>query len=103
VRGRASEVGILKTIGFTTSQILGIILGEAVLISEAGAVLGLLLAALLCWGVGKLVPAFSTLRIQPVVIAISLALAAAIGLASSLIPALGAAKTAIIEAIRDNG
>jgi len=103
VRERAREVGILKTIGLTTSQILGIILGEAVLISEAGAVLGLLLAALLCWGVGKLVPAFSTLRIQPVVIAISLALAAAIGLASSLIPALGAAKTAIIEAIRDNG
>jgi putative ABC transport system permease protein len=103
VRERAREVGILKTIGFTTSQILGIILGEAVLISEAGAVLGLLLAALLCAGVGKLVPAFQTLRIQPAVIAISLALAAAIGVASSLIPALGAAKTAIIEAIRDNG
>jgi ABC-type antimicrobial peptide transport system permease subunit len=38
-----------------------------------------------------------------VVIAVSLALAAAIGLASSLIPALGAARTAIVEAIRDNG
>jgi putative ABC transport system permease protein len=103
VRERAREVGILKTIGFTTGQILGIVLGEAVLISEAGAVLGLLLAALLCAGVGQAVPSFSNLRIQPVVIAVSLALAAAIGLASSLIPALGAARTAIVEAIRDNG
>ena len=103
VRERAREVGILKTIGFTTRQILGIILGEAVLISEAGAVLGLLLAAMLCAGVGKAVPAFQNLRIQPVIVAISLALAAAIGVASSFIPALGAAKTAIIEDIRDNG
>ncbi len=103
VRERAREVGILKTIGFTTGQILGIILGEAVLISEAGAVLGLLLAALLCVGIGKAVPAFSSLAIQPVVVAISLALAAAIGVASSFVPAFGAAKTAIIEAIRDNG
>ena len=103
VRERAREVGILKTIGFTTGQILGIILGEAVLISEAGAVLGLLLAALLCAGVGKAVPAFQNLSIQPVVVAISLVLAAAIGMVSSFIPALGAAKTAITEAIRDNG
>ncbi len=103
VRERAREVGILKTIGFTTGQILGIILGEAVLISEAGAVLGLLLAALLCGGVGQAVPAFQNLTIQPVIIAISLALAAGIGVASSLIPAFGASRTAIIEAIRDNG
>jgi putative ABC transport system permease protein len=103
VRERAREVGILKTIGFTTGQILGIILSEAVLISEAGAVLGLLLAWLLCAGVGKAIPMFQGLAIQPPVIAISLALAAAIGVASSFVPALGAAKTPIIEAIRDSG
>ncbi len=103
VRERAREVGILKTIGFTTNQILGIILGEAVLISEAGAVLGLLLASGLCAGVGKAVPAFQNLTIQGPVIAISLALAALIGVASSFIPAFGAAKTSIIEAIRDSG
>jgi putative ABC transport system permease protein len=103
VRERAREVGILKTIGFTTSQILGIILGEAVLISEAGAILGLLLAMLLCAGVSKAVPAFGGLRIQPVIVGVSLVLAALIGVASSFVPALGAAKTPIIEAIRDSG
>ena len=103
VRERSREVGILKTIGFTTSQILGIILGEAVLISEAGALLGLLLAALLCAGVTKAVPMFQGLSIQPVIVAVSLVLAAVIGVASSFVPALGAAKTPIIEAIRDSG
>lgn len=103
VRERSREVGILKTIGFTTSQILGIILGEAVLISEAGAVLGLLLAMLLCVGMSKAVPAFQGLSIQPAIVAVSLALAAAIGVASSFVPALTAAKTPIIEAIRDSG
>ena len=103
VRERAREVGILKTIGFTTNQILGIILSEAVLIAEAGAVLGRVLAALLCWGVQKAVPMAQGLAIQPPVIAIGLVLAAAIGLASSFFPALGAAKTSIVEAIRDSG
>jgi putative ABC transport system permease protein len=103
VRERSREVGILKTIGFTTSQVLGVILGEAVLISEAGALLGLLLAVLLCAGVTKAVPMFQGLRIQPVIVAVSLVLAAVIGVASSFVPALGAAKTPIIEAIRDSG
>jgi putative ABC transport system permease protein len=103
VRERAREVGILKTIGFTTRQVLGIILSESVLISEAGAVLGLVLAEMLCVGVGKAVPAFQTLTIQPAIIALSLLLAAAIGIVSSIVPALGAAGTPIIEAIRDNG
>ncbi|HXN45114.1 MAG TPA: FtsX-like permease family protein [Bryobacteraceae bacterium] len=103
VRERSREVGILKTIGFTTSQVLGVILGEAVLISEAGAVLGLLLAMLLCAGVSKAVPMFQGLKIQPVIVAVSLVLAAVIGVASSFVPALGAAKTPIIEAIRDSG
>jgi putative ABC transport system permease protein len=103
VRERSREVGILKTIGFTTSQVLGVILGEAVLISEAGAVLGLLLAVVLCAGVTKLVPMFQGLSIQPLIVAVSLVLAAVIGVASSFVPALGAAKTPIIEAIRDSG
>jgi putative ABC transport system permease protein len=103
VRERAREVGILKTIGFTTGRILGIILGEAVLISLAGAVLGLALAEVLCVGVGKAVPAFQTLAIQPPIIAISLGLAAAIGVVSSIVPALSAARTPIIESIRDSG
>jgi putative ABC transport system permease protein len=103
VRERAREVGILKTIGFTTRQILGIILGESVIISLAGAVLGLVLASLLCAGVGKAVPQFQNLRVQPAIMALSLALAAAIGVLSSIVPALSASRTPIIDAIRDSG
>ena len=103
VRERAREVGILKTLGFTTGQILGIVLSEAVLIAEAGAVLGLLLAAMLCEAVDRAVPAYAILHMHWVVVAASLALAAAIGVASSFVPALGAARTSIVEAIRDSG
>src|SRR5579863_852778 len=42
VRERVREVGVLKTLGFTSSAVLGLILGEAALISFAGGTIGFL-------------------------------------------------------------
>lgn len=106
VRERVREVGILKTLGFTTSEILGIILGEAVLISVAGGVLGLLLASVLCRGAGQALVGFDQLRhlsIQPVLALLCLALAAFIGVLSSITPAWSAARTPIVAAVRNTG
>jgi putative ABC transport system permease protein len=106
VRERIREVGILKTIGFTTGGVLTTILGEAVLISLAGGVLGLVLASMLCavmrrgpFGFGVL----QNLGLQPGTAALCLALAVFIGVLSSLVPALAAARTGIVAAVRDEG
>ncbi|MBI1790495.1 MAG: FtsX-like permease family protein [Acidobacteria bacterium] len=104
VRERVREVGILKTLGFRSEIILGMILGEAAMVSAIGGVLGLTLAAALCSAVRRApIPYMTQLKsmtIAPPVALGCLAVAVAIGLASSLIPAWSAARTPIIQALR---
>jgi putative ABC transport system permease protein len=106
VRERVREVGVLKTLGYTSKTILGIILGEAVTISLIGAVLGLGLANLLAIGIRENVPAMSaqlaTLEIVPSVAVLCLALAAAIGLVSAFVPAYNASRISIVEALKSD-
>jgi len=105
VRERVREVGILKTLGFTREAILGMILGEALLLALIGGVIGLALASALC-GMVRQAPAFisqlHTLSIHPPEALACLALAATIGLVSAFVPALGASRTSIVEALRAN-
>jgi putative ABC transport system permease protein len=85
---------------------LGIILGEAVVISLAGGVLGCLLAAGLCFIVRNGPAAFPQLRnlsVDPPVALASVTVAVLVGLISSAIPAYGAARTSIIDATRHTG
>jgi len=103
VRERVREVGIMKTLGYTSATILGIIVGEAVTISIVGAVLGLGLASLMTGAVRSL-PTFNaqleTLTIQPTVALLCLVLAATIGLVSAFVPAYSASRLSIVEALR---
>jgi putative ABC transport system permease protein len=105
VRERVREVGVLKTLGFTREAILGMILGEAVLLALLGGAIGILIAEGLC-ALMRMAPAFiaqlKSLTIHPLVGAACLAVAAVIGLVSSLVPAWGAANTPIVEALRRN-
>ncbi len=106
VRERVREVGILKTLGFTMREILGIILGEAVMISIAGGAFGLALASVLCVGARKFSFGFSQiahLRLEPGVAALCLGVAALIGVLSSIVPAFHAARTPIVQAVRNTG
>jgi len=103
VRERVREVGVLKTLGFTQGNILGIILGEACAISLAGGAIGFALSILLTGGVrsspaGAFLPKVNA--VEPVVAAACIGTAVAIGLISSLVPAWGAARTNIVEALR---
>ena len=103
VRERTREVGVLKTLGYTPGIILGLILGEAFWISMAGGVIGYLISTVLMMGVvkspfGGFLPG---LRIfDPAVALLCVSIAGAIGVLSSLIPALGASRTPIVEALR---
>ncbi|MGH9403639.1 MAG: ABC transporter permease [Terriglobia bacterium] len=106
VRERIREIGIMKTLGFTRGVILGIILGEAGIIALAGGVIGCGLAGVLC-NVIRQSPGMAiflkTLSVTPAVAAICLVAALLIGFASALAPALGAARTSIVESLRYTG
>jgi putative ABC transport system permease protein len=108
VRERIREVGILKTLGFTPRAILGISLGESAVISLIGGMLGWLLASGMCGMISHSPAAafttgLSTLGITPLVGAISLGVALLIGIASSFLPAWGASRTTILDALRYAG
>ncbi len=107
VRERIGEVGVLKTLGFTTEKILGLIVGEAVAIAFVGGVIGLVFAMVLCVGVGKaaaaVIPQLQHLSMTPVTATIALGIAVAVGLISSLLPAWNAARTNILDSLRYAG
>ncbi|MDR3699518.1 MAG: FtsX-like permease family protein [Candidatus Sulfopaludibacter sp.] len=103
VRERVREVGVLKTLGFTPGTILQLILGEACAISVAGGLIGYLISVLLMKGVadspfGGFLPDFHLFDIPVALTCIGAA--AAIGVLSSLVPALGASRISIIDALR---
>jgi putative ABC transport system permease protein len=106
VRERIREVGVLKTLGFTQGEILGIVLGEAAFLSFIGGLLGYALAMLLTLIIRQ-APAFfaelKTLTIVPPVAAMLLAGAVLIGIVSSIIPAWHASRTNIIDSLRYSG
>lgn len=108
VRERIREVGILKTLGFTPGAILGIVLGESAIISVIGGAIGCLLAAGMCFMIAHspgsmFMPALKTLGVTPLVGLLSLGVALAIGVLSSFVPAWGASRTSILEALRFSG
>jgi putative ABC transport system permease protein len=105
-RERIREVGILKTLGYRNGIILGLILGEAAFIALLGGVAGLVLASGIAYVLRQgpaVIDQIRTLTISPPVALFCLAFSVLIGVVSSLIPAIGAARTNILDAIRNEG
>jgi putative ABC transport system permease protein len=103
VRERVREVGVLKTLGFTKPAILTILLGEAAFLTSVGGLIGCCFTELLVSLVRKL-PAIilplSSLQLEPSVAVLLLAVGVAVGLASALVPAWGAARIPILQALK---
>jgi putative ABC transport system permease protein len=103
VRERVREVGVLKTLGFTPAAVLSLILGEAAVISVCGGVVGFAISSLLMRGIekspfGGFLPPLPLF--EPSVALACLATAGILGVMSSLVPAMGASRTPIVEALR---
>jgi len=102
VRERRSEVGVLKTLGFSNASILTLVLGESVLIALVGGGLGLLVAWLFVQQgdpTGGMLPIFV---LPDRDVAIGASLIVVLGLLAGLIPALGAMNLKITEALRSH-
>ncbi|MBI3438451.1 MAG: ABC transporter permease [Proteobacteria bacterium] len=100
VRERTKEVGVLKTLGFSSGRILRMVLGESMLLSLIGATLGLLAAAGVLYILSHLNGGGGGgFHLYPSVIGISAAIAIALGLVTGILPALSAYRMNIIEAL----
>ncbi len=101
VRERTAELGVLKTVGFTDRAVLGLVLGESLLLVLAAAAVGLAMVWLAIPVLRPLLEAFlPVFRMPPESLALGAALAALLGLASGGIPAWLAMRLEIVDALR---
>jgi putative ABC transport system permease protein len=108
VRERRKEIGVLKTLGFTSGQVMGLVVAESLLIALIGGVVGVAGSRGIMWafthtpglkdalaGLG-----LSQLRLQPLVAALGLGVAVFLGFAAGFVPALGAYRARITDMLR---
>ncbi len=101
VRERTREVGVLKTLGFSSGRVLRMVLGESLLLAFLGAILGLIAASGVLYIFSKINGGGGGggLHLYPSVVGVSAAIAIALGLVTGLLPALSAYRMSIIDAL----
>jgi putative ABC transport system permease protein len=101
IRERTAELAVLKTLGFTHRQVLGLVLAESCVVALLGALLGLTVALILIPGVGKALQRFlPVFFVPPQDLVLGIVVALLLGLAAGLPPALQAMRLRIVEALR---
>jgi putative ABC transport system permease protein len=100
VRERTGELGVLKAIGFTNAQVLGLVMAESCLLAVLGGIVGLAVAWLLTSGgdpTGGLLPLFFFPARD---VLLGLGVSVALGLVTGFFPALQAMRLRVAEALR---
>jgi putative ABC transport system permease protein len=101
VRERTNELGVLKTLGFSNPGVLGMVLGESVLVTVLGGMTGMLLA--LWIGIqfepvmNQYLPGF---RVPPSAFVEAAVYMVALGVVAGAVPAWQAMRLRIVEALR---
>ncbi len=99
LKERTPEIGLLRAVGCTRRQVLWLFLGEAVLLSAMGGLLGLSAVALLVFTLHNLAPGLPV-SLHPVYMLAALLLSCGVGLIAGISPAMNAASLDPIEALR---
>jgi putative ABC transport system permease protein len=99
VTQRKSEIGLLKALGASQQEILGLILAEALLLSVLGALLGFAIGLAGSWGIRQALPDLQAVPPLWAVLA-SFIVALASGLLFSLLPAHRAASLDPVQALQ---
>jgi putative ABC transport system permease protein len=99
VNERTAEIGLLRSIGAHRRQIIGLFMGEAIVLAAIGGFAGLIMGAGGAWVLGAVVPALPT-HTPWSYVALAEVLAAVIGLLAGVVPAFRAANLDPIEALR---
>lgn len=102
VFNRIREIAILRVNGFSTGQIVGLIVGESALVSAVGAAAGLVVggAVIVLLKFVPMLHGYVDAHIQPVVVLVVAALACVTGTAGALYPAVHAMRIRPVEALR---
>lgn len=96
---RTPEIGLLRAVGAKRGEILSLFISEAILLASIGGAAGLILGAGGAWLLGVAIPQLPTHTPWSYAI-VSELVAAAIGLAAGVTPAIKAANLDPVEALR---
>jgi putative ABC transport system permease protein len=100
VRERTREIGVLKTLGFTSGRVLKLVLGETLLLALIGGIPGIALAAIATVNLSQSLSAFVPgLNLDPSIAAWALLMMIGLGLATGLVPAINAFRLKIADAM----
>jgi len=106
VRERTGEVAVLRTLGFRRWQVLGLLMGESVVIALAGGLVGIV-GAKLVFGTLDMYRLTQGIiqhfNISPLTVFLGLSLAALVGVISATVPAWRAVNGSIAAAMRQVG
>ena len=108
-RERVTEIAVLRTLGFQRGTILGLVLGESVLLSLFGGLLGLALFVALFPGfrqglLNSPMGGFASgMRLFPGILALGFGVTLLVGLLSGLVPAIRSAQRPIADGLRQVG
>jgi putative ABC transport system permease protein len=102
VRERTTEIAVMRTLGFPAFTVFMLVVGEGLLVSGVGGVVGAALARAIVNGEalgisGGFIPVFGVSNMN---FAIGLALSLLIGVLAALIPATMASRLKIVDALR---
>jgi putative ABC transport system permease protein len=103
-RERRTEVAVLKTLGFTSRQVMALTLGEALTLGVLGGGLGLGATEAALWFLdrrpGLILPGIAALHLKPQVALLAFGTALLLGLAAGAIPAWGAYRARVTDMLR---
>jgi putative ABC transport system permease protein len=106
VRERRTEIAVLKTLGFPSRLVMGLVLGESLALGALGGGLGVLLGAGMIQAlpslpmIGDAVRQYPNLGLSPLIAGLGFANALLLGLLAGLVPALDAYRSKITDMLR---
>ena len=104
VRERRTEIAVLKTLGFTSGQVLGLVVAEALFLGAIGGTLGVAGTRAALWAASR-VPGTTLLglaqvELRPEVALLGWGLAVLVGLGAGFMPAWGAYRARVTDMLR---
>jgi putative ABC transport system permease protein len=103
IRERVREIGVLKALGFKSSQVLSLLIGEAVFLSLTGAVLGSLGARFIFAGIpmAQITSGFiQRFYVTPATLLLCVVIGLVVGLVSAGVPAWTASRRPVVDSLR---